>query len=81
MKNTVGTLVVLYLLIGFAIVGTQRYTGTLCDPPRMVPAVTANYPPGVPGALQWPISFYENVLQNDVPLMEYFSPTRCVEKP
>ena len=71
--------IVLYLVIGIAIVASQRFTGTHCDPPRMVPKVTANYPSPIVGALIWPASFYENVWKKDVPLREYLSPSICVE--
>ncbi|ODS03528.1 hypothetical protein AUC71_09170 [Methyloceanibacter marginalis] len=71
--------IVLYLVIGIAIVAGQRFTGTHCDPPRMVPKVTANYPSPIIGALIWPASFYENVWKKDVPLREYLSPSICVE--
>jgi len=71
--------IVLYLVIGIVIVASQRFTGTHCDPPRMVPKVTANYPSPIVGALIWPASFYENVWKKDVPLREYLSPSICVE--
>lgn len=70
---------ILYLLVGIAIIASQSLTGTHCDPPRMVPKVTANYPSPVIGALIWPASLYENVWKNDVPLREYLSPNVCVE--
>jgi len=79
LKNSIGNLAVLYLVIGIAIVAGQRFTGTHCDPPRMVPKVTANYPSPIIGALIWPASFYENVWRKDVPLREYLSPSICVE--
>jgi len=77
----IANLAILYLVVGIAIVASQRLTGAHCDPPRMVPKVTANYPSPVIGALIWPASFYENVWKNDVPLREYLSPSLCIEKP
>jgi len=79
LKNAIGNLAVLYLVIGIAIVAAQGFTGTHCDPPRMVPKVTASYPSPIIGALIWPASFYENVWRKDVPLREYLSPSICVE--
>lgn len=79
LRNAIGNLAILYLVIGIGIVAAQRFTGTHCDPPRMVPKVTANYPSPIIGALIWPASFYENVWKKDVPLREYLSPSICVE--
>lgn len=81
MKNGVVNLAVVYLVIGIAIVASQRLTGTRCDPPRTVPKVTANYPSAIVGALIWPTSFYEHVWKRDVPLREYLSPSICIEAP
>ena len=78
MKNAIGNFVIVYLLIGIAIVASQRITGTHCDAPRMVPKVTANYPSAIIGALIWPTSFYENVWKRNVPLREYLSPSICI---
>ena len=81
MKKAVSGLVAIYIAIGVAIVAMQAFTGTRCDPPGVIPAVTANYPPGLLWALLWPASFYENVWKNGVSLQEYISPNVCIERP
>jgi hypothetical protein len=81
LKRAIANLAIVYLAVGIAIVASQRFTGTRCDPPRSVPKLTANYPSAIIGILIWPTSLYENVWKRDVPLREYLSPSICVEVP
>jgi hypothetical protein len=81
--RTLGTLAVVYLAIGIAIVALQAWTGTACDPSLTgtVPRATADYPPGLLGAVAWPASLYDAVVQGGMPVGEYLSPTECVSRP
>ncbi len=77
-----GTLLAVYLVIGGVIVGAQAFTGTHCDPDltKTVPHVTKDYPPGLISILLWPLSAYQNLWVEGVPLQEYLSPSVCVDK-
>lgn len=81
MKKVLGAIAVIYVVLAVAIAGVQLTTGTGCDPiVGTVPKVEADYPRGLLGAMMWPVSFYEQVWRDDVPLREYLSlsPTVCV---
>ena len=73
-------LIVLYLLIGVGINVIQDETGLPCEEGD-IHTVDVDEPRGLMKFVYWAPNLYTQVVEREVTLEEYFSPTSCIEDP